>query len=654
MISYRPEIDGLRALAVIPVILFHLGFNWIGGGYFGVDIFFVISGYLITSIIFKELSLGVFKFSNFWIRRIKRILPLLFTVIIVVLFVAFFIAFKPNLRTYSQDAIAATFSYSNISLLMKFSDYWSSTAEDSPFLHTWSLAVEEQFYLIYPFVLFFLFKKGVSIYKSLIIIIILSFGLFYYGSINHPNATFFLLPTRAWELALGGLIGVVKIDRASKRSFEYFLPIVGLIFISTSFFILTGNDSIGLYAVLPVLGSALIIYFSNQSEIVGRFLSMKPIVFIGKLSYSLYLWHWPIIVFSDFYLQGAEHNTTSIFLILILTSLLSVISYFFIENTTRKWRHTIKLNIFLILIIIITYSIFNSGYINLKYQNNFDTVKFYALYYDITPNVKVDKGHNKLKRDGIIAPRRDSINSRSYAKSGIFKGENIEGYPEIVIIGDSHGAMWAKIIDEIGAELNFKRSFYTSVGNNPFFNVLDIDKQKKTKGFNKEQRKEYAKSLIRNLKKWKPKTIVISCKWSSLNDEDVRNFENLLDLISLIKSNVILINQPPIINAIGENNSSQYVSYLGYLPNGKEQFINIKETSKVISANIFLNNLSQKFDNIKVVDVHSRFIKDDKAMIIKNNTILYYDDDHLSHQGTELFKSKLKELINIKNNKSDY
>ena len=117
---------------------------------------------------------------------------------------------------------------------------------------------------------------------------------------------------------------------------------------------------------------------------------------------------------------------------------------------------------------------------------------------------------------------------------------------------------------------------------------------------------------------------------------------------------MILINQPPIINAIGENNSSQYISFLGYLPNGKEQYINIKETSEVINANVFLKSLSQKFDNITVLDVHSRFMKNDKALIIDNKNILYYDDDHLSYQGTELFKSSLKNLINIKTNKSDY
>ena len=653
MIKYRPEIDGLRAVAVIPVILFHLGFNWIGGGYFGVDIFFVISGYLITSIILKKLNLGVFKFSNFWKRRIKRILPLLFTVIIAVLLVAYFIAFRPNLITYSQDAIAATFSYSNISLLMKFSDYWSSTAEDSPFLHTWSLAVEEQFYLLYPFILFFLFKKGVSIYKSLIIIILISLGVFYYGSVYHPNATFFLLPTRAWELALGGLIGVVRIDRVLKRSFKDVLPALGLILILISFFVLTGNDSIGLYAVLPVLGAAMIIFFSDQEDIIGRFLSQKPLVFIGKISYSLYLWHWPIIVFSDFYLQGAEHNTTSVLLILGLTFLLSVISYFFIENLTRKWKHTIKLNILLVFVIILIYAIFNSGYINLKYQNSFETVEFYGLYYDITPKVKEDKGFNKLKREGIIAPRRDSVNSMSYAQSGIIKGDK-DGNPEMVIIGDSHGAMWAKAIDEIGTELNLKRSFYTSVGNSPFFNVSEVDKQYKTKGFDQKQRKQYAESILRNLKKWKPKTLIISCKWSSIKEEGVRDFESLLNLTSEINSNVILINQPPIINAIGENNSSQYISFLGYLPNGKEQYINIKETAEVINANVFLKSLSQKFDNITVLDVHSRFMKNDKALIIDNKNILYYDDDHLSYQGTELFKSSLKNLINIKTNKSDY
>lgn len=650
MIKYRPEIDGLRAVAVIPVILFHLGFEWINGGYYGVDVFFVISGFLITSIILKELNKGVFSMLNFWKRRIRRILPLLLTVIITVLAFSFFMVFRPSLVTYANDALAATFSYANISLFLKFSDYWGSAAESSPFLHTWSLAVEEQFYLIYPFVILLLFKFRVSMIKSLIFIIVLSFCLFLYGVIYFPNATFFLLPTRAWELAMGGLIGVLNPNKIPfiTHKIRSKMPIIGLLLILVSYILFTGNDGIGVSVILPVIGSAIIIAYCSKDDFIGNWLSKKPFVFIGKLSYSLYLWHWPIIVFANFiFFQFYDNNIIRITIILILTIFFSLISYYLVEKPTRKSKHTFKVVLGLIASVLVITIIYKSDYLNKDYPNNFKTLAFYGVYYDITPTIKPLSEMNRLKREGIIAPERDSVFAQSYANSGIVMGDNLEN-PEIMVLGDSHGAMWAKVIDEIGEDVKLNRSFYTAVGNQPFFKLPLESNQKSTKGFSSKQRDLYAFSFVSNLKKWSPSILIISCRWTSINDENKSNLEALLELTIKNNVNVILINQPPFIDKIGNNNGVQYLSYLGYKPNGNNQYISLNDTIMVNQSNAYLRQLSDKYNNTTVFDVNSSLRIDNKALIIKDDNVLYYDDDHLSYQGTSLFKKELKQLIKEK------
>lgn len=645
MIKYRPEIDGLRAVAVVPVILFHLGFDWISGGYYGVDVFFVISGFLITSIILKELNSNVFSLLNFWKRRIRRILPLSLIVIITILVFCFFAAFKPNLITYANDAISATFSYSNISLYRKLGDYWGAAAENSPFLHTWSLAVEEQFYLIYPFILLLFFKYKISLIKSLSLIIILSFSLFLYGSFYMPNATFFLLPTRAWELGIGGLIAVLRPSQIPFLKYKKALPLVGSFLILASYVLFTGNNEIGISVILPVIGAGMIITYSNKDDLISSWLSNKTLVFIGKLSFSLYLWHWPIIVFFNLYFSKYFYSDLAgLLTVLVLTFSLSLITYLFIEKPTRNSIHTFKVVIGLSLVVLAITFAFKSSFININYINGFNKIVFHGLYYDITPTIKPTSKINLIKRKGIIAPERDKIFAYSYKDEGILIAEN-EDDPEIVVLGDSHGSMWAKVIDEIGFEVDLNRSFYTSVGNQPFFKTPLESNQKEEGGFTKLERELYAKSFIGNLTQWSPKVLVISCRWSSLNDENLNNMEDLIKFTLNKEINVILINEPPLIDLIGNNNSAQFLSYLGYKPNGKNQYIDLNDPHVVDKANEKIMMLSMKYKNTFVFDINSYLRTADKALIISKQDILYYDDDHLSYQGTNLFKDKLKEII---------
>ena len=205
MIKYRPEIDGLRAFAVIPVVLFHAGFEMFKGGYVGVDVFFVISGYLITSIILKEMELGTFSITKFYERRARRILPALFFVMLVCLPFAWIWMMPEQLRSFSQALFAVSIFSSNILFWLKV-NYFAASSELNPLLHTWSLAVEEQFYILFPLLLLFLWPLGKKkIFLILIIITFISLLISEWGSRNHPIANFYLAPARAWELLFGAL-----------------------------------------------------------------------------------------------------------------------------------------------------------------------------------------------------------------------------------------------------------------------------------------------------------------------------------------------------------------------------------------------------------------------------------------------------------------
>ncbi|MES0328581.1 MAG: acyltransferase, partial [Gammaproteobacteria bacterium] len=240
-ITYRPEIDGLRAVAVIPVILFHIDTAWLPGGYTGVDVFFVISGFLITSIILDEYKRGIFSFTNFWLRRVRRILPVLIAMVLTTLVVGEIVLYGPDMNDLGNQGVASLLSFANISHWLITGNYWGHTAESSALLHTWSLSVEEQFYLFFPVMLVITLKyfhKWVTL--TLLVLSSLSVLLFFYGAQYHPSATFYLLPTRAWELGVGALVAIAYSKKTLIINKKPELAVIGLSAIILSYFLVSG------------------------------------------------------------------------------------------------------------------------------------------------------------------------------------------------------------------------------------------------------------------------------------------------------------------------------------------------------------------------------------------------------------------------------
>lgn len=295
-IAYRPDIDGLRAVAVIPVILYHAGAEWMPGGFVGVDIFFVISGYLISSIILREVGEGKFSFLNFYERRIRRIIPALLAMVLVTVALFQFIALPDHSVAAGKSAIAALFSVSNFWFWLE-TGYFSPSAEIMPLLHTWSLAVEEQFYLLFPPTLLILTKLRWDLRKTILVGTVLAFAVGLWLSAHKPSVAYFLLPARAWELGIGAVLatGIIPKPRgAIVREAVAFAGLTAILF--SLFWIHSSMIFPGWVALIPCLGTALVIHSDGRSLVAQHLLSARPVVFVGLLSYSLYLWHWPVLV----------------------------------------------------------------------------------------------------------------------------------------------------------------------------------------------------------------------------------------------------------------------------------------------------------------------------------------------------------------------
>ena len=336
-LRYRPDIDGLRAVAVLPVVFYHsaLGFP---GGFVGVDVFFVISGYLITKIIYDLVAVRGFSFVDFYDRRVRRLFPALFVMLLAVAMWSGFQLIWTDLRSFGASLVAATTYLSNV-FFYADTGYFVEAARTKPLLHTWSLAVEEQFYIVVPFLLFALVRFVPSRFHVWLIagLSILSFALCVWFTRTNTNAAFYLLPMRAWELGLGGGLAIAAPAVFRRRWLSELLSFAGLAAILFAVFgFSTATPFPGWHAAIPTLGTAAILSTGGRSgALVERLLSTKAFTFVGQISYSLYLWHWPVIV-AFTYARITPASWTASGSAVAISFVLAVLSWRYVESPFRR------------------------------------------------------------------------------------------------------------------------------------------------------------------------------------------------------------------------------------------------------------------------------------------------------------------------------
>jgi len=574
-LTYRPEIDGLRAIAVCAVILYHaqitiFGYQPFRGGFIGVDIFFVISGYLITSIILKELvTTGSFSFKHFYERRIRRILPALLFVMLVSLPFAWMYFIPSDFVDFSKSILYSLGFSSNFYFHYSGQEYVAQSGWLKPFLHTWSLSVEEQYYILFPIVILFTFKY---FRKYLIHILILGFaislGLAEWTSRNHPSASFYFIHTRMWELLAGSILAYFEINnghRSKNRILNLLLPFTGLILIGYS--ILFFNDRMfhpSFYTLSPIIGACLIIWFSNKDELITKLLSTKLFVGVGLISYSLYLWHYPIFAFNNYtFILGNIFilEILSYFLILFL----SIISFYLIEKPFRNKKNKFKIVISLLVILISFLIVINQNIIQQRGYND---------RFKIQSNYELD---NKVLN---IENLNFEIN---------YNYDNYDDRKNVLIVGNSHG----ENILEILSKTNLKNKIY--------FNLSSTKIRKSDYNFQVFHLYDYLKRIIidgyeddfySHLKKQYDNSdlIILSTQYTKY---DLDILDDLIKILKKDNKKIIVFN-----NALTQTWTGRF-NRLDYFVYKNKKFPN-KIELKNIEKNMYLDLLNKKESNEEI------------------------------------------------------
>ena len=636
---YRPDIDGLRAIAVIGVLFFHADLG-ASGGYVGVDVFFVISGFLITGLIIKELREKRFSVLGFWERRVRRIVPALFVVTLTTLLLGYVFLLPAEYEMLGSSVLWLSLISSNLFFWKNTNSYFGGSAEEMPLLHTWSLSLEEQFYLIVPFVLLFLFRAGKSrsIFWIICSFVLLSCCLSIYGMKNYGSATFYLLPTRAWELGAGSLVAfAVPIRSVRIRSMMQWL---GIACILIPFFT---YDKItlfpGISAIPPVAGTAFIIW-AGMGEVpkanplqIQRVLSMKVLVWIGLLSYSLYLWHWPLLAFNEYLVIWKDSVPVKIS-ILLIALLLSWISWKFVEQPVRSRRMfgsrrsvVIFSSMAFSLLLICSSSLISKEGMTGRYTEDFLS--------------HTDRG---LSKDSFFDYGKASKEFPENKSSlGIEGGE-----PIFFLWGDSHGMALARAIDAAAKELSVTGESAVKTSTLPVLGWVT----------SKESQVNYNESVLKYLEGKEQREsishVILAGRWWLASNQSYENeslFETrLISTIDRIKGLgylVSLFRQVPQWTDHWQTPSSFPFQLEKLSWEYKEMTLSEEELEKRFAQQNQIFSNIEKVSGVQIIDPLPLLKGADGSYHIRDEGgWIYYDDDHLSGYGA----MKLKSLFNFLGN----
>lgn len=631
MIKYRSDIDGLRALAIISVLVFHMFPKLLPGGYVGVDIFFIISGYLIGSTIFNEYEKGKFSFLNFYQRRLLRIIPLLLIVLFATFLLGYFYLLPHEFKSLGRHIGAASVFGSNFQLL-KERGYFDTASELKPLLHLWSLGIEEQFYLFLPILILFINK----IWKRPIIVISLlaSISLIYsyYLTINNLEAAFFRPESRFWELLIGVLLSrLEKIPSAILEKQKPYISILGMVLCLIAIFSYNNETPFpGFYALVPTLGAALLIYSGEKGLINNKIFKLSSLVFVGKISYSLYLWHWVLLSFNQIlYQQNPPQHL--IYILVIISILLSIITFYFIEKPLKHLSVFQKkmISITTIILLILSYNLGRSVFHLKITQSNL-------------PKEVRDISLKALDINDMDGTEMIPFENWFYNKIG-------NGPDTIIVLGDSHTGMYYSRISKYLKNKNspYTVYFFIKPGCIPITNLSY--KQHGKQICNNYYEKAYQFGLEHKAKK----LIIASNLLPHLNGEMDSYFTHNQTEVKINNSktvyNLILDNFSRHLESY--NNKNIKIFYISSIPFGSE-FNPNKMFKRSFSLNPFkidiknfdLKHFKEKYDHIiqdlknvasknnaTIIDPINYLCQNNQCQTVdENNLPIYCDDNHFN------------------------
>ena len=613
---YRSEIDGLRGLAVIMVIAHHVGLSWLPGGFLGVDIFFVISGYLITANIQRDLSAQIFSLREFFIRRIRRILPALIVVLVISSLFAYYLFPPENLRRFSESLLFTTVFGSNYYFAYE-SGYFDIASNYKPLIHTWSLGVEEQFYLLFPLVMMWAHKTQRTL-AVLMVILIVSLGLAEYGARMFPEWNFYSIHSRAWELMLGAVVAVLShrgpptylIGKIRLLSTLYGFGIVAVV---VPAFFITDNDLVpGLIAVIPVLGAALVLGLSGHSKAFTFGLNSRLLVLVGILSYSLYLWHQPVLVFGRYWFGNnleAQHFAG----LLALCFLGASATYVLVERPARNrvlWPDVKVVSLIAVLMMTLI------------------AMSIWLRYADVA--VKRDPGtpfgeightefHDRTELEFSQCQNVYALYGVEVWKSVVRCHQAGAGEPTIIFLGDSH----AEQLFVGAAQLLAEPSIYLIRAGDPDIFAPSF------KGIHHYMMSTKDVDTVVYSAMWNEK--IKDMGWRTFAEHVIRTVEWLVDQ----DIHVVLVMDIPFYPF----DPSQCLYYRDLDERQCDQDVSIHLDQQKEYQQLFTR--LAEHPAIELINLSDLFCTDDSCSMTKDGTMLYRDFNHLNWEGALLAGSTL-------------
>lgn len=658
---YRPDVDGLRGIAVLLVVLFHSGLSFFPGGFIGVDVFFVISGYLITSIILDDVRQDRFSYIGFYERRVRRILPALYAMMLLVMLVTLFVQMPVDLVKTAKTVLFATLFSSNI-YFWRTTDYFSNDSDFEYFLHTWSLGVEEQFYFIFPLVILLFVRRGNWLLILTLLALVLSFLLSIYATYDYQWAAYYLLPSRAWQMMMGAVLAIATIHWKPNGRYTGLLGILALACIFVPAFIYTKQTRFpGVAAFFPTFGAALLIFLggvNSSNHWLAKLMGMTWLRGVGLISYSLYLWHWPVFAFLRNYHADVRLDFVSSMVGIVVSFLLAYLSWRFVEAPFRNKQKFSRRFIYIV-----------SGAVSAGIL----TVCVSLIAYEGVPS-RIDPQVLRLSQvseSAVISDPCLSKDPQLLSKGqGCFVGQQSEPVT-VALWGDSHLGALKESLGDLLHESNRRAAFFGKIGCPPLLGVM------KHGVGDGQQCMDFNNAVISYIESQPAiEVVLLHARWAlSINGtryapeqgpqyllEDVRTkgdaqrvpykgqlndnarvarlaLEDMVERFQASGKRVVIIGAVP---EVGVSVPKVTANNLFW---GKDWDIRPsleKFLSRQVKVASIFGELETRFPSLLVVNPVNALCDKDYCHVMQDGNPLYFDDDHVSRTGADQIVRQLK------------
>ena len=662
---YSPPLDGIRAIAILAVLIFHISSSALRGGFTGVDVFFVLSGFLITSIILHDLRGGIFSLREFYLRRVQRLLPNVVVTVLAVLLLWTIFMPPSAARPVARQSLWTIFDASNFYVWRYLGGYWGNAAEWSPLTHTWSLGVEEQFYLLFPgslLLLAYLQPKRLRLW--LIVAASLSFGLCVYVTRLHPTAAFYLLPTRIWELLIGAALAAYRTPLGEDETRPHpehgvntreVIGLAGFGMIILGFVLINdGSGFPGWVSIVPTSGALLILWsVADGNTRLARLLSTSPLVNTGKASYSIYLWHWPLITLgkalASLYgrpqILGAVAGG-------IAGVLFGWIAYAGVEQPLRR-RGPGRSRRFAVIATLFSIAAVCSVIVMARRPvadpaHRFDALEFFGEQYTAGNAEGANEAIQSTRYYDVYFPPTPPSRPKDLWRTGGVVQLYGSSHPQVVVLGSSHALMYSKVINDICRQMGISVAFL-GVDATPIYFATKAN-------FNftsPVEAHEFDQARRKFLLEWHPDVVFLIDRWdgggTAQQDLD-KELHSLLTEVSPKAGHVIFVSQIPAIRGGDLYNLRELVSWrMGKSNNLPLLYPDLNEPLRKEAVAV-AEAETASFPNLSVLRADRPFYKEDGSIRYASGRGFYYaDGDHLSEIGAEvlrgIFQSALIEAM---------